>query len=152
MLCLGATSFAPGLKAPALPSPVSALILSMNDICEPHDGLVLPCENHVADLVDFAMNWDRKAPLLIHCWAGISRSTAAAFITLCALNPGIEEQRLAKALRAASATANPNRRLVQLADSVLERAGRMIDAVESMGPGEFAEEAPVFALPARHAA
>jgi predicted protein tyrosine phosphatase len=140
------------VATPASIEPERHLRLAMNDICEPQDGLVLPCENHVADLVDFALNWDRRAPLLIHCWAGISRSTAAAFITLCALNPGIDEQHLARALRAASATANPNRRLVQLADNVLDRAGRMIEAVESIGPGEFAEEASVFALPARHAA
>ena len=57
---------------------------------------MLPCEEHVADLVQFALDWDRKAPLLIHCWAGISRSTAAAFITLCALNPQADEFGLAE--------------------------------------------------------
>ena len=81
------------------------LRLAMNDITEPQDGLVLPCETHVADLVEFALAWDRKAPLLIHCWAGISRSTAAAFISLCALNPEADELRLAQALREASPTA-----------------------------------------------
>ena len=81
------------------------LRLAMNDICEPQDGLVLPCEAHVDDLIRFALDWDRKAPLLIHCWAGISRSTAAAFISLCALNPGREELVLAQALRRASPTA-----------------------------------------------
>ena len=70
-------------------------------------------------LVKFARDWDRKAPLLIHCWAGISRSTAAAFITLCALNPDIEELELARALRRASPTAYPNRLLVALADEAL---------------------------------
>ena len=61
-------------------TPDRHLRLDMNDICEPALGLVLPCEGHVANLVQFALDWDRKAPLLIHCWAGISRSTAAAFI------------------------------------------------------------------------
>jgi predicted protein tyrosine phosphatase len=89
---------------------------------------------------------------LIHCWAGISRSTAAAFISLCALNPEADELRLAQALREASPTAHPNRRLVRLGDTVLQRSGRMIEAVESIGPGEFAEEALVFTLPALHAA
>jgi hypothetical protein len=42
--------------------------------------------------------------------------------------------------------------LVRLGDEVLGRSGRMIEAVESIGPGEFAEEALVFALPALHAA
>jgi predicted protein tyrosine phosphatase len=128
------------------------LRLAMNDICEPAPGLVLPCETHVADLVDFALGWDRQAPLLNHCWAGISRSTAAAFITLCALNPAASEHALAQALRLASPTAYPNRRLVQLGDDALGREGRMIAAVEGIGRGEFADEAQVFALSVRPAA
>jgi predicted protein tyrosine phosphatase len=133
-------------------TPDRHLRLGMNDICEPSVGLVLPCEEHVAELVQFALDWDRKAPLLIHCWAGISRSTAAAFITLCALNPEADEFGLARALRRASVTAYPNRRLVALGDEVLSRLGRMIQAVEDIGRGELADEGQVFALPARAAA
>jgi predicted protein tyrosine phosphatase len=124
----------------------------MNDICEPAAGLVLPCQEHVTDLVQFALDWDRKAPLLIHCWAGISRSTAAAFISLCALNPEADELDLAWALRQASPTAYPNRRLVVLGDEALARSGRMIAAVEKIGRGEIAEEGQVFALSALLAA
>ena len=128
------------------------LRLSMNDISEPQSGLVVPSEDHVSELIRFAEDWDRNAPLLIHCWAGISRSTAGAFIVLCALNPNTDEHALARALRRASPTAYPNRRLVALADSVLERKGRMRAAVEHIGRGLLAEEGKVFALPARHAA
>jgi predicted protein tyrosine phosphatase len=128
------------------------LRLAMNDICEPQPGLVLPCEGHVADLIGFAREWDRQAPLLIHCWAGISRSTAAAFISLCALNPAGAEHELARTLRRASPTAYPNRLLVALADEVLSRQGRMIAAVEDIGRGRIAEEAEVFSLPALLAA
>jgi predicted protein tyrosine phosphatase len=128
------------------------LRLAMNDICEPQPGLVVPCETHVSDLVKFALDWDRKAPLLIHCWAGISRSTAAAFITLCALNPETSELDLARTLRSASPTAYPNRLLVALADETLSRNGRMMTAVEEIGRGRVAEEAEVFALPALLAA
>jgi predicted protein tyrosine phosphatase len=128
------------------------LRLAMNDICEPAAGLVLPCQEHVADLVQFALGWDRKAPLLIHCWAGISRSTAAAFISLCALNPEADEFDLARALRFASPTACPNRRLVALGDETLARSGRMVAAVEEIGRGAVAEEGQVFALSALPAA
>ena len=124
------------------------LRLSMNDICEPQPGLVLPHLSHVADLINFTRDWDRRAPLLIHCWAGISRSTAAAFIALCALNREGSEVELAWALRKASPTAYPNRLLVALADEALRRNGRMIMAVEDIGRGQIAEEADVFALPA----
>jgi predicted protein tyrosine phosphatase len=141
----------------AIPTPPSIgpdrhLRLAMNDICEPQPGLVLPCGNHVADLIRFARDWDQQAPLLIHCWAGISRSTAAAFIALCALNRAGSEHELAWALRRASPTAYPNRLLVALADEALARDGRMIAAVEEIGRGQIAEEAEVFALPARVAA
>jgi len=128
------------------------LRLSMNDISEARHGLVVPSEDHVSELIRFALDWDQQAPLLIHCWAGISRSTAAAFISLCALNPDADEHALARALRRASPTAYPNRRLVALADSVLTRKGRMLTAVEQIGRGQLAEEGQVFSLPARHAA
>ncbi len=141
----------------AIPTPPSIgpdrhLKLAMNDICEPQPGLVLPCGNHVMDLIGFARDWDRQAPLLIHCWAGISRSTAAAFIALCALNREGSEHELAWALRRASPTAYPNRLLVALADEALARDGRMIAAVEEIGRGQIADEAEVFALPALVAA
>ena len=128
------------------------LRLSMNDISEPRDGLVVPSEDHVAELIRFALDWDQQAPLLIHCWAGISRSTAGAFIALCALNADTDENVLARALRGASPTAYPNRRLVALADNVLGRKGRMSAAVEHIGRGQLAEEGRVFSIPARHAA
>ncbi len=128
------------------------LRLSMNDISEPQSGLVVPTEDHVSELIQFAVDWDQNAPLLIHCWAGISRSTAGAFIALCALNPNTDEHALARTLRRASPTAYPNRRLVALADAVLERKGRMTAAVEHIGRGLLADAGKVFALPARHAA
>lgn len=126
------------------------LRLSMNDISEPRPGLVVPSQIHVAELIQFALDWDRQAPLLIHCWAGISRSTAGAFISLCALNPEMDERDLALKLRDASPTAYPNRRLVALADQVLSRQGRMTAAVEHIGRGTLAEEGKVFSLPARY--
>lgn len=140
------------IDTPASIGPERHLRLAMNDICEPQPGLVIPCESHVSDLIRFALAWDRKAPLLIHCWAGISRSTAAAFITLCALNPGASELEVARTLRRASSTAYPNRLLVALADEALSRNGRMMTAVEDIGRGKVAEEAEVFALSARLAA
>jgi len=128
--------------------PERHLRLSMNDIIEPQQGLVPPNESHVAELVEFAKSWDRAQPMMIHCWAGISRSTAAAFITLCTLNPGCDERTIAKSIRDASPTATPNRRLIHLADGLLQREGRMLDAIDLIGRGEMAFEADVFELDA----
>ena len=56
------------------------LKLAVNDIAEPAEGLVLPSEEVVRQLLEFGRGWDEAAPMLIHCWAGISRSTASAFV------------------------------------------------------------------------
>lgn len=122
------------------------LILSIDDISEPLDGYLLPAEEHVTRLIDFVGNWDRSAPLVVHCYAGISRSTAAAFVAACALNPRRDEVAIAKAIRHASPTASPNQRIVSLADRVLKRNGRMIQAVDAIGPAETAYEGVPFRL------
>jgi predicted protein tyrosine phosphatase len=122
------------------------LILGMDDICEPLDGYVAPCEEHVAQLISFVHGWDRQKPLVVHCYAGISRSTAGAFVTACALNPKREELAIAKALRRASQTAMPNLRIVSIADRMLGRDGAMIDAIRAIGPAQMAVEANPFRL------
>mgnify|MGYP002713137772 CR=1 FL=1 len=124
------------------------LRLLMNDIVEPGEGLVAPGRTHVEELVEFALAWDCKAPMLIHCWAGISRSTAAAFTALCARNPHAAEIDIARRLRAASPTATPNSRIVAHADEILGRNGRMIKAVAEIGRGATASEGVPFKLPA----
>ena len=48
-----------------------------HDIAGPADGLTPPSERDVAAVIAFGRTWDRRSPLLIHCYAGISRSTAA---------------------------------------------------------------------------
>jgi predicted protein tyrosine phosphatase len=83
---------------------------------------------------------------VIHCYAGISRSTAGAFISACALNPGRDEKAIARAIRTSSATAMPNVMLVSHADRILGRGGRMIAAVKALGPGRPAEEGEPFRL------
>jgi predicted protein tyrosine phosphatase len=90
--------------------------------------------------------WDRRAPLVVHCFAGISRSTASAFAAVCALNPQRDEDDIAQALRHASPTATPNIRIVSLADRLLGRDGRMIAAIETIGRGALAAEATPFKL------
>ncbi len=122
------------------------LWLQMDDIAEPIEGMIAPNETHVEKLVDFARQWDREGPLVVHCFAGISRSTAAAFITACALAPERDEEELAQRIRKASPTASPNPRLVALGDSYLGRNGRMIKAVAGIGLGVAAYEAEPFDL------
>ena len=131
---------------PASIAPENHLLLDMDDITEHVDGYVVPAEQHVSDLLRFVRAWDRGAPLVVHCYAGISRSTAGAFVTACALNPGRNEMMIARALRDASPTATPNRRIVALADRMLGRDGRMVVAIDSIGAGMVAYASEPFRL------
>jgi predicted protein tyrosine phosphatase len=142
-----------GSEAPAaLPDGYDAVRLSLtfNDIIEPREGLIAPDESHVLQLLDFAKSWPMDAPLLIHCYAGISRSTAAAYIIASALNPALDESVLAGIVRSLSPAATPNIRLISLADEILERQGRMVAAIGAIGRGAEAFEGEVFSLPVRH--
>jgi predicted protein tyrosine phosphatase len=127
-------------------APDHHLILGIDDISVPLDGYIIPAEDHVAKLLTFVRGWDRAAPLVIHCYAGISRSTAGAYVACCALNPRRDETAIARELRLASPTATPNIRIVTLADQALGRSGRMVEAVESIGRGAMADEADPFRL------
>ncbi len=125
------------------------LRLTMNDITEPREGHVAPSPAHVAAIIEFVLSWERDAPVLVNCLAGISRSTAAAFTIVCALNPETDERRIARLLRESSPTAQPNRRLVGFADEALGREGRMIEAAAAIAESAALEPARPFALPAR---
>lgn len=124
------------------------LLLGMNDIAFAGTGdLIAPAEAHVAAIIDFAKSWNRAAPLLIHCWMGVSRSPAAALITSLVIHPEEEDVMLARRLRAASPYATPNVRLVEIGDAMLNRNGRLIAAVKAIGRGADADGNAPFILP-----
>lgn len=116
------------------------LKLAINDIVDPKQGTVPPAREHIDALLAFSRNWDARQPLLIHCWAGISRSMASAYTILCdRIGPGSEIQ-VARAMRQRAPHAQPNRLLVQHADDALGRGGRMLAALEHMGPAQLVQE------------
>ena len=126
-------------------APENHLFIGCHDIVEPYPGAVLPNAGHVRLIMDFAAAWDGSAPMLVHCFAGVSRSTAAALIVACVHERGREHQ-LARRLRAAAPHAQPNRRIIALGDAALRCGGALISAVESMGIGAWLDCAPLARL------
>ncbi len=124
-------------------TPRRRLHLVFHDIVEAREGLIAPDVATVEALLDFGRA--RAAPLLVHCWAGISRSSAAAYILACDRHPGREDE-LAAALRARAPFATPNRLMVALADDLLGRRGAMVDAVTRIGRGADAFEGAPYRL------
>jgi predicted protein tyrosine phosphatase len=136
----------------AVPTPDGIIVdrhlkLTLHDIDEPQADMIVPCQDHVEKLLSFAGGWDPRDPMLIHCWAGISRSTAAAYTILCSRNEPGSEDEIARAMRHRAPHARPNRLIVRHADMLLGRDGRMVAAVEAMGAAREAWEGDVFHVP-----
>ena len=134
------------VQRPVSVLPANHLKVQVDDITEEIEGFVVPCETHIEQVLQFVRGWDRNAPMVVHCYAGISRSTASAFAAVCALNPHRDEIAIARQMRAASPIASPNRLIVSLADKALGREGRMLRALDEMGPGSMMIEGKPFRI------
>jgi predicted protein tyrosine phosphatase len=126
------------------------LRIDVDDINQPIDGLIAPDIDCVTRLLDFSRTWDASGPMVVHCFAGISRSTASAFVIACDRNPDVAERQIALTLRRAAPHALPNRRIVALADDILNRRGRMVEAIDAIGGNNFVATGSPFDLPARY--
>ncbi|HEX4177645.1 MAG TPA: hypothetical protein VHY57_04380 [Rhizomicrobium sp.] len=123
------------------------LKLGLNDIVDPAAGTAPPGRAHIDALLEFSRGWNARQPLLIHCWAGISRSMASAFTILCDRLGPDREIEIARAMRKRAPHAQPNRLLVRHADEALGRDGRMLAALNTMGPPLVVEEGVTTAFP-----
>jgi len=87
-------------------------------------------QEDVRQIIELADDLRRDTgKVLIHCEAGVSRSTAAALIMhACWLGPGREREAMDR-VRAQRPVAMPNPRMVQLADRLLKRRGRLMKAL-----------------------
>jgi len=119
-------------------APGDELPIDYNNICrrvrllfgDTLDEETGPQETDVQTLIEIAHDLrSSKGKMLIHCEAGISRSTAAAFILYAYwLGPGREDEAMDLVLTQRP-YAIPNRRMVELADTLLKRDGRLVEAL-----------------------
>ncbi len=115
-------------------------MLHFHDIAQPMAGAQAPSRGHVARLLaygdEIVSTLGAEDHLLIHCHAGISRSTAAATILLAQHHPGREEQALQRVVQSRP-VAIPNVRMIAYADALLERDGALIAALENLRRGRL---------------
>ena len=107
-------------------------IAYFHDCSVEEPGRRLPAEDDLRQILTFAADLKPEAHVLIHCWAGISRSTAVAYAILCQfMGPGRESDCI-EAILAVRPQAFPNTLIVDLADRILERHGAMRQACEKL--------------------
>jgi predicted protein tyrosine phosphatase len=109
--------------------------MHFNDAIEPGPGIELPQPHHVEEILAFGNTFQRdlaarrEAHLLIHCHAGISRSTAAMTALLMQADPEETEERIFERLVAIRPKAWPNSLMIGFADDLLGRGGRLAAAL-----------------------
>ena len=123
------------------------LKLRFHDIAEPIPGFLAPQVEHLEALITFGTTWNKAGPLIIHCYAGVSRSTAAALTILCLYNQGREEK-AAQVLRERAPHAQPNQLMIAIADRLLRCDGRLVNAVNTFGPAQILGLGSLVKLPA----
>ncbi|MEM9677775.1 MAG: protein tyrosine phosphatase [Pseudomonadota bacterium] len=140
------TFASPGNSPTDLAAGLRHLALEFNDIAAPRDGYLEPHKEHIDALLDFVRAWDRSGPLVLNCWMGISRSTAAAALTLAALERQPDCISIAQRLRLSSLSATPNPLMIALGDEALQLGGRLSQAVSAIGRGAEAFTGTPFEL------
>jgi predicted protein tyrosine phosphatase len=107
-------------------------IAYFHDCSVEEPGRRLPVEDDLRQILAFAADLKPEAHVLIHCWAGISRSTAVAYAILCQFTGPGRESDCIEAILAARPQAFPNSLIVDLADRILERRGAMRQACDKL--------------------
>ena len=115
--------------------PHQRLTLRFDDIIEPMVGMVLPEREHVVSLLRFgeglaADGGDPLSHLLIHCHAGISRSTASMATLIAEARPEADEDAIFAEIRKIRPQSWPNSRMIAFADDLLGRGGRLTAALQ----------------------
>jgi predicted protein tyrosine phosphatase len=108
--------------------------LHFHDTIQPGPGLVLPQIEHVKAILGFGRSLlaeaeRQHAHLLVHCHAGISRSTAAMAILLAQAGSGGDEDRVFARIQELRPQAWPNSLMIGIADELLGREGRLSAAL-----------------------
>jgi predicted protein tyrosine phosphatase len=102
--------------------------LRFHDAIEPGPGVLLPEKADVEAILAFGRGASEGPRLLIHCHAGISRSTAATLMIMAQAHPHEGEHELAERLLQTRPQAWPNSRMITFADDLLDRRGRLVAA------------------------
>lgn len=107
--------------------------LRFHDAIEPSPQSILPGRQDVATIIDFGRDLALESGhLLIHCQMGISRSTAAMAIIMAQAAPEEPESSIMRRLLRIRSKAWPNSIMLDHADELLARDGRLARAAREL--------------------
>jgi predicted protein tyrosine phosphatase len=113
--------------------PHRMLELRFHDVIDAGPGCIAPERPDVEQLLTFGreLTKARGSHLLVHCHAGVSRSTAAATLILAQTRPGRPAEEVLQAVVRQRPRAWPNLRILELGDALLGRRGELVNAARA---------------------
>jgi predicted protein tyrosine phosphatase len=109
------------------------LRLRFHDVIESQPGWIAPERWDVELLLAFSRDLvaSQETHLLIHCHAGVSRSTAAATLVLAQTRPDRPADEVLQEIVRLRPRAWPNLRIIELGDEILDRRGEIVEAARA---------------------
>ena len=113
--------------------PHRRLELRFHDVIETEPGCVAPESLDVEQLLSFGrdLTEGKGTHLLVHCHAGVSRSTAAATLIVAQARPDRPAEEALQTVLSRRPRAWPNLRILELGDALLERRGEIVEAARA---------------------
>ncbi len=112
------------------------LELRFNDVIEDLPDTVAPQPGHVDQLLAFGREMSSEPAsdvhLLVHCHAGVSRSTASIILMLAQAQPVQAPLSIAQEVLRVRPQAWPNLRIIEFGDAALQRHGTLVAAVTEL--------------------
>jgi predicted protein tyrosine phosphatase len=123
-------------------APHRRLELRFDDVIDALPGTHPPQRQDVERLLAFGRELAGTSPahLLVHCHAGISRSTAAAALILAAAAPALGADGVFAAVLGVRARAWPNLRMIEFGDASMDRGGTLVAAAAELYRRALARE------------
>ena len=110
--------------------------LRFHDVIDDEPGMIPPREEHVARLLAFGRDLVAEpvpgAHLLVHCHAGVSRSTASMILIVAQAQPERSAASIAQEIFRIRSQAWPNLRLIEMGDAQLGRGGELVEAAKGI--------------------
>jgi predicted protein tyrosine phosphatase len=112
------------------------LYVEVSDVAEAMDDYIVPNETHLNQVLDFTRDLTDADRLLVHCFAGISRSTALAIGIL--IQHGMTPEAAVAYVENIRPCLYPNTRFIQLIDARFRLHGTLVKIIHDFRTGKDA--------------